>query len=105
MQNYGTEVRRKENPDYWVMQWKLKIAEDKIANVLVDDVRFQNEYDAVKAWGGVTIRLNRNDIVSTDGHQSEIEQASLVADYTIDCEKDNLEKLYRELDRIVDELR
>jgi len=81
------------------------VADRRGQNILTDDVRFKNEYDAVKAWGGITIRLNRNDIVSTDTHQSETEQATLVADYTIDCEKDNLEKLYRELDRIVDELR
>lgn len=108
MQNYGTELRRKENPNYWVDRWNESVAkvaevqDGKIStNIVCDDVRFVNEYDAVKALGGITIRLIRADIVATDGHQSETEQASLVANYTIECEKDNLDKLYTALDDIL----
>jgi hypothetical protein len=105
MQNYGTELRRKENPNYWTNKWILAVSkvvdiqEGKIVtSIVTDDVRFLNEYEAVKALGGITIRLNRADLVNTDNHQSETEQASLQADYTIECEKDNLDKLYTSLD-------
>jgi dephospho-CoA kinase len=108
MQSFGTEVRRAQNKNYWVDQWVRDVSqvaelhEGQIVNTIVtDDCRFISEYEAIKSLGGITIRLNRADLVNTDEHQSETEQASLQADYTIECEKDNLEKLYTALDDIL----
>ena len=105
MQNYGTEVRRGDDPDYWVMQWKLALVEllqEDETIVVVDDVRFKNEAEAVRAHGGIIIRLNRTDMESTDGHVSETEQDTIVADYTIETGAGMQDELARKLYEIVE---
>jgi len=99
MQNYGTEVRRKENPDYWVNEWaKNSYSQNKI---VVDDVRFLNEADKVRERGGTIIRIIRTDITSGGDHPSETEQLEIQADYTIEVGMGEHEKLYEELDKII----
>lgn len=57
LQHHGTHVRRAEDPDYWVKAWQDAVAIRRAPFVLIDDVRFPNEYAAIKAAGGVVIRL------------------------------------------------
>ena len=101
MQNYGTEVRRRDNPDYWVNRYRDSVSEMVDEIVVTDDVRFHNEAQAVKALGGTLIRLVRTDMVNTDTHQSEQEQSAIECDYIITCNGGDLEHLYAELDKIV----
>jgi hypothetical protein len=103
MQNYGTEVRRKENPDYWVDQWTKKFLELErvVYRFVTDDVRFVNEASRVKGQGGIIIRIIRTDITSGGDHSSETEQLEIQADYTIEVGQGEHEKLYAELDRIL----
>lgn len=107
MQNYGTEVRRGDNPDYWVNIWKQNV--DKAVNidrdhVVCDDVRFLNEAKAVKDMGGVIVRIVRPDITDTGSHQSEVEMDQIEADYTVTAKKDNLRVLFNQLDDIFNSL-
>lgn len=93
MQNYGTEVRRKDDSNYWIKQWLKKLPNNGI--ILVDDVRFINEAQTIKARGGKLIRLVREDMINTDNHQSEVEQDLIVTNYVIktkEGEEDLLEK-------------
>lgn len=117
MQNYGTNVRRKDRDDYWVRRWEETLQTEKvtIANglivagrripdntkVTVDDCRFLNEAAAVKQGNGIIIRLIRTDMEHTDSHISETEMDSIVPDFTIVCNGNDHEHLYAELDRIV----
>lgn len=60
LQNWGTEVRRTQNPDYWVEKL-LVLAVGMLAtgrSVYVTDARFPNEVEAVRRVGGYAIRLN-----------------------------------------------
>ena len=99
MQNYGTEVRRGDNPDYWTQKWFYKV--NQLDNVVTDDVRFLNEAKGVKLFGGVIIRIIRSDITSTKGHLSETEMDQIEADYTVEVEKGDLIGLYQQLDAII----
>lgn len=93
MQNYGTEVRRGDIESYWIMQWLEKLPNG--GTILVDDVRFLNEANTLRMYGGEIIRLVREDMMSTDNHQSEIEQDLIVTNYVIktkEGEEDLLEK-------------
>ncbi len=103
MQNYGTEVRRVDNSDWWVDEWEVSIdyGLHGCSNVLTDDVRFQNEAMAIKDAGGILIRIERSDIVTTDQHLSEVEQQSIECDYTISVGKGELEQLESELVKII----
>jgi len=99
MQNYGTEVRRGDNPDYWTQKWFYKV--NQLDNVVTDDVRFLNEAKGVKFLDGVIIRIIRSDITSTKGHLSETEMDQIEADYTVEVEKGDLIDLYQQLDAII----
>lgn len=60
LQRWGTDVRRRDNPDYWVQQ-ALRPAISAIADgrsVYVTDVRFPNEVDGSRALGFVVVRLD-----------------------------------------------
>lgn len=81
LQNYGTEVRRKDYDDYWVVQWLKKAT--KHQHVVVDDVRFLNEAQAVRDMGGVLIRIIRVDYDNTDSHSSEMEMDKIETNETI----------------------
>ena len=59
MQQYGTEFRRKGNPDYWVdkgMQ-EAYVLQKMGHTVIFDDVRFPNEADAVRQEQGILVRV------------------------------------------------
>lgn len=101
MQNYGTEVRRKDDPEYWVNQWKAIAYSEPVQNIVTDDVRFLNEAQAVKDAGGKIIRIVRTDVTQALNHQSETEQFNIVHDYEIAVGPGEHEKLYTEIDKIL----
>lgn len=99
MQEIGTEVYRGMDNDYWVNQWKIMVEgmKDDVV-VIVDDVRFQNEFDAVKSLGGTVTRIiatNKDKVV--DEHQSEKEQDGF------ECDDEFRASSKEELERIVEE--
>lgn len=104
MQNYGTEVRRGDDPEYWIKQWKSKVTyTDGI--ILCDDVRFLNEAAAVKDFDGIIIRLNREDNDSLDSHISETEMDKIEADHTIYVKEEGLPELKEKLRKIIEKNR
>jgi hypothetical protein len=102
MQNYGTEVRRHDNENYWSDQWKENL-NLFIGDIVTDDVRFLNEAEAVRDSGGIIIRLVIDGETSNDKHPSEQEQAGISPDYTIIVERGQHEMLYDMIDEIVNE--
>lgn len=107
LQNYGTEVRRGDDADYWVHKWVEKVGDSlKESLILVDDVRFKNESDTVKNLGGVLIRVVKLDaMISSDTHSSEHGMDMLVPDYTIEVKTGEHDKLEEELSSILKELK
>lgn len=96
MQAYGTEVRRRDNNNYWVSIWKEKVREAirQGKNVVTDDVRFLNEAEAVHELNGKVIRIVRTDITFTGNHSSEVEQKDIAHDIALTCGKGDHEILY-----------
>lgn len=99
LQNYGTEVRRRDHEDYWVVQW-LRQATKVKGDIVVDDIRFSNEAKAVTDLGGIVIRIEREGLVSSDTHASELEMNKILVDYTISVGTGDFAELYTQLDRI-----
>lgn len=104
MQNYGTEVRRGDNPNYWVDKWMEKVREviSSGGRVVTDDVRFLNEAKALKDYDGFIIKIERTDITDTGTHTSEIEMNSIKPDYVVSVNKGEHEILYKKILEIID---
>ena len=87
LQNYGTDVRRRDADNYWVEKWghvvASRVAPNIPADVTTDDVRFINEAQMVRSLGGIIIRITDNKARAFSGHPSETEQLQIVPDYTI----------------------
>ena len=107
LQVFGTEVGRDMfGTEVWVDQVFKKIdAFPQGQRVVITDVRFPNEADALWARGGVLVRLQR-DASHHQGvldHRSETESAALVPDYHL-ANHTSIEELHRRLDRLVTRL-
>lgn len=100
MQNYGTDVRRKDNDNYWTDKWGMAYAALHPTDVVVDDVRFLNEAAEIKKYGGKIIRIVRSDITSGGDHVSETEHLEIKADYTVEVEPGDHNGLERKLEEI-----
>lgn len=64
LQEYGTEVRRADDEDYWTKQWSeqcLRLCQQAhgAARIVACDLRFENEAYAIRAFHGVTVRVTR----------------------------------------------
>ena len=68
LQEYGTQVRRADDPAYWLDRWEER--RPVWGNVVAPDVRFTNEAEHVKAIGGMVVRVERPGH-GGDGHESE----------------------------------
>jgi len=55
LQLWGTEYRRKQNPNYWIEALFLNL--DPSKDYIIDDVRFTNEADMIYTLGGFNILL------------------------------------------------
>lgn len=112
----GTEVFRGSiqqvipgiGEDFWVRSTMQKLKHitsrtklDKV-NVVITDVRFQNELDAIRNEGGFIIKLVRNICISNseDQHSSESIVDNLESDIVIE-NNSTLESLYESIDQFV----
>lgn len=82
MQTLGTEWgRRMVHSDLWIDLWREKLA-SMGELIVVDDLRFPNEAQAVRDKGGIIWRVVRPGVPILD-HPSERMQAEIVADATL----------------------
>lgn len=82
LQQWGTEFRRSQDPNYWVEKAVKEIhwAWDKVDLVVITDVRFENEADMIRDLGGLVVevcaaddvRLARLGGVAPQSHASEV---------------------------------
>jgi hypothetical protein len=82
MQFFGTEYVRKAQGDYWVQRLVGSINGRR--RVLVPDLRFPNEANALRGVGGLIIRVLRIDApAAADAHASETEMVEIEPDLVI----------------------
>ena len=103
LQVFGTDVGRKMfNENFWV-DIALAGLNDK-HRVVLSDVRFPNEAEAIKNLGGQVWRINRHNHTPVNGHKSEHAMDNymfkhvLYNDGTIDDLADEVFMLAKELD-------
>jgi hypothetical protein len=111
LQFWGTDFRRAQNKNYWVNKTSNRIKEIQSNNpeaiILIPDTRFRNEYEKLKDFGGIFIKVYR--MIDTDTghyiqyldperdpqHQSEIELDPVLSDHVITSPDGNIPELYR----------
>lgn len=87
LQVYGTEVGREGFGDnVWVERAVAKVRQSE--KVVITDVRFQNEVDAVREMGGCVVRIVRPDHGPINGHASEQLDYEAVSELTIENNSD-----------------
>lgn len=60
MQTLGTQWGRHHiSPNLWASAWKKKAMIDKPTVTVLDDVRFDNEVEAIRSLGGIVLGLER----------------------------------------------
>jgi hypothetical protein len=96
-QTWGTELRRAQDPLYWVKKLQAELVDAKSRGfglAVVTDVRFLNEAEMIKASGGVIWKVVRPGVGmlrSGGTHQSETEMESMRVDAILT--NDSIERL------------
>lgn len=84
LQMVGQGLRDKVDNDIWIDSLFKSYKNDKW---VISDIRYKNEYLALKQAGGILIKIEGNNRHSKDGrdmqHQSEIEMVDITADYIV----------------------
>ena len=106
LQYIGTDWGREIDPDVWV---KLAIENTPSeGNVFISDIRFLNEFVALKEEGWVCVNIQRDIQLERAGtgsvlHSSENSGRCIPWDYII-INDDTLEEFYRNLDVLIKEI-
>lgn len=75
LQHHGTDIRRKQDYDYWIKAMDEQITDGD--NVIIDDVRFPNEADFVKKREGILVRINPYPEWKPEKHSDHISETAL----------------------------
>lgn len=115
MQWLGTDIMREEfnkrfnySGSIWIdnVKDKVKMLLDSNKDVVIDDVRFQNEVDMIHSLGGIVINLH-NDLNSnnlntlTSSHPSENQKLTFNYEFINDKSYSNTYDIYLNLDLLV----
>ena len=96
LQHFGSEVMRGVNDNIWIDCTLSNCGE----NAIISDCRFPNEAKAIKAKGGIVIKVVRPNAKASDSHQSETRIDEIGADYTL-WNDTTLENLVANVDSLV----
>ena len=93
-QDVGTMVRMQLGADFWVRRWELEYEKlPRDCAVIVTDVRFDNEADAIRKKGGIIVKVDRHALLQGDTAKHESEKGLwLDPDYVI-CNYSTLDSL------------
>ena len=104
LQWWGTEYRRAQDPDYWTKAWGRKVEQYDLSrsHVLVDDVRFLNELNVIRAHGGLIVKIERPGFLGANNHSSETSLDGFTAWDTIVVNDGTLEDFKAKIGLLVD---
>ena len=101
-QYVGDAYKETFGEDFWVKRWRLSYSVFRDTDhVVVPDVRFDNEVNEIRAFGGVIIRVIRGTGLEGVAGQHKSEAGIMLpVNYTID-NLGSVSDLHDEVDRIV----
>ncbi len=79
------QLWRDKYPEIWVMSWLRAVKDSGVRRIVVTDLRYPNEVEALRSWGALIIMIHRPSIVDDEfsGHQSESHFDKMDADMDI----------------------
>lgn len=83
LQKVGTDMFRNIYPDVWVENLKDRVKASVCQDVVITDVRFENEARAIRELGGYIVRVERPGLPKSDFHSSELEMDLISVDVTV----------------------
>lgn len=96
MQLVGTDLFRDHvDVNFWVRHMEIWIDEHPNENIVVSDVRFQNEANLIKKKGGILWSIERNTLLNDD-HKSETQKIDPVDNILFN--NLGVTELYRQID-------
>ncbi|MBW2675615.1 MAG: hypothetical protein JRD89_19770 [Deltaproteobacteria bacterium] len=106
MQTLGTEWGRDMiSSTIWLDRLEWSLRQNPNADVVVSDLRFDNEADMIRGMGGVIIHIERPGNTILDEHESERGIHVLEAEDYYLPNTDTLGSLYREVTELMKDLR
>ena len=111
LQDTGVYARDNWGAAFWInaafkhMDKNCRDSNGELKHIVITDVRFKNEADAISGWvakNGTLIRVNRPDVKPVNNHISEVELDNYSFKHTIDNDSDlfdlnlKVEELMRE---------
>lgn len=99
LQWFGTSIREKICDDFWI---QALFNQEDGSNLIVTDVRFKNEVEAIKNKEGIVIRVNR-DASGAGNHISETELDDYTFEYVIE-NNGTLEDLFYKIKHLLIEI-
>ena len=77
LQRMGTEAMRENiRKDIWVKALERRIRSSSNTRIVIPDVRFTNEAEAVKAWGGYVVKVTRNSYMPPNATTQQLKHKS-----------------------------
>lgn len=74
----GTEVGRNIDPDFWVKRLMHKLAaKPGGSRIIITDMRFPNEYEAIRRAGGFAVRVKRKETDEAEDQSTHISNTAL----------------------------
>jgi len=110
LQFIGTEWAREKDPDVWV-RITIKASERYARNHFVSDLRFPNEFSALKKEGWICVKIIRSHQEDRKGTGSHTHSSENALDFLLDKQWDyiidnneGLENFHDQLDKIIDNI-
>jgi hypothetical protein len=105
MQLIGSEIFRDYLPkilpqlhNIWVRRMEKNLIELNNSYIVISDCRFKEEADLIHKYGGIIINIQRDNLESTDLHQSETQY--IKPDYVLE-NNNNINKFYKSIDQLI----
>lgn len=103
LEHFGTQVIRKIYHNAWSEYALKRIIKEQSEVSIIPDVRFPNEVEIIKQYGGIVIRLTRDVYHSTSESESSLDQSKFDwnnFDYVLDNDDCSLDILSEKLSNI-----
>lgn len=84
----------------WVKKFEQLFLQDTTKNYVISDFRFIHEYEILKKYNPIAIKILRDSVVANDGHASETSFKILPCDYIIK-NNNSVQDTYFQIDDII----